>query len=149
MTDKRIWKVSINPSDFAREGLWPILKEYGLIAIGWPEDKPEWNKIKDVRDFHSIRHGDVIIAYGGKYRIRAVGIAKSAPKFHEKGKYPRLFANRLRRIGEVDWVILRDLRTKGLRVPSKDQPGLSWNDTVHELTPEQWDKTKRFLGIDI
>ena len=148
MGSKRIWKVSINPKQFPREGLWPILREHELIAIGWPERRPEVERIRDVKDFHSIRPGDVIIAYGGGYTIKAVGIATSTPKFYEKG-ISRYFAGRLNRIGDVDWLIIRDLNTEDLPIPSKSRPGLSWRDTVHDLTPEEWEETKRFLKIDI
>ena len=146
---KRIWKVSINPRDFPRDGLWPILREHGLIAIGWPVDKPEWNSKKDVKDFHSITPGDVIIAYGGGYTIKGIGIAKSTPRFYKTGKLPRLLANRLHRIGEVNWIIVRDLITKDVHIPSRKVRGLSWFDTVHELTQEQWEETKKSLEIDI
>jgi len=146
--DKRIWKVSINSKEFNKEGLWLILKEEGLVTFGYPDKK--YDARREVQKFHCIRKGDVVVAYYGGHIVKAIGIAQNSPIRYQPGKGPsKLFGGLLTRIGKVEWIIVRDMGTKHIPIPSRKNPGLSWRDKIHELTWKQWDKVKNGLGINI
>ncbi len=148
MPSRTAWKISVSPREFPSEGAWTIMREHGVVAIGWDTDARS-ARAKDVREFHRIRKGDIILAYRGNFTIKAVGIAAETPQaYAEDSKMSRLFANQLVRVGRVDWIIVRDMLTRGLPIPSTRVRGLSWNDTVHRLTPARWEQTKAFLGLD-
>jgi len=148
LSEKRIWKVSINSKEFNKEGLWPILKEEGLVTFGYPDKK--YDTRNEVQKFHSIRKGDVVVAYYGGHLVKAIGIAMNSPIRYQPPKGPsKLFGGLLTRIGKVKWIIIRDMGTKHIPIPSRKNPGLSWRDKIHELTLEQWDKVKNGLGINI
>lgn len=146
--DKRVWKVSIDSKEFNKEGLWPILKEEGLVTFGFPDKK--YDTRRDVQKFHNIQKGDVVVAYYGGYLVKAIGIAHNSPIRYQPKKGPsKLFGGLLTRIGKVEWIIVQDMGTKHIPIPSRKNPGLSWKDKIHELTREQWDKVKKGLVIDI
>jgi len=141
----RVWKVSINPEEFPRESLWPILKENGLIAIGWSGQ--EYDQAREPKKFHSIRNGDIVIVYGGNYTIKAIGIAKNTPVRYEQHEgLSSFFDGKLTRIGRVEWKIIRDMKTDEIPIPSVKMKGLSWVNSVNKLSLDQWNEVKRVLN---